>query len=356
MTVGESGAGSPQVATQPAAEPMFSIMCSAYQCEDYLAATIESVLAQEHPGWELIVVDNGMSDTVAAIVERYTGDPRVRLVRQENRRLTGGIAAAAEVSRGRFLVPLDSDDQLTPQFCSRMAAVLEAHPGIDALSCDAFLFIDDDDLDWARSFLRRTVGLDHRLTLADLIGESDVVPYFAAFRRDAWFACGGYAPGDDLVEDIALFLRLVAAGHDVRVLPERLTRYRMRLDSSSRDPSSIEAFERSRERVYTDAARSSGDPHTLRVLDERLRWLRYEQAMRRARWTFMQNDLAAAKVAARDAFRQRRTPRSAAVLAGLSVAPSVLRQIHPAKRMLHERAGRIAAHVAAWRSRVSVRR
>ncbi len=49
-----------------AATPTFTIMCSAYRCEAYLADTIESVIAQTYADSELIVVDNGMSDAVAA--------------------------------------------------------------------------------------------------------------------------------------------------------------------------------------------------------------------------------------------------------------------------------------------------
>ena len=330
--------------------PSFSILCSAYRCEDYLPATIDSVLAQSVSDWELIVVDNGMSDSVAEIVNRYTTDPRVRLIRQENERLIGGIRTAADAARGRYLVPLDSDDQLTPEFCRRMAAVLDERTEIDVLSCNAALFQDGQEQDLARSFLRRVTGLEHPLTLADLIGQHDVVPYFAAFRREAWFAAGGYAAGTDLVEDIALFLRLVGSGYDVRVLPERLTRYRMRDDSASRDPSSVEAFELGRERVYTEAAVASGDPVTLRALDRRLRGLRYERSLRRARWAFVNGDVAAAQAAAREAVRQRRTARSLAVLVGLGVAPSVLRSIHPAKQHLTRLASRVASRIA---SRVS---
>ncbi|MGI5125216.1 glycosyltransferase family 2 protein [Pseudonocardia sp. CA-107938] len=328
-----------------AARPSFSILCSAYRCEDYLPATIDSVLAQSVPDWELIVVDNGPSDTVAEIVERYTADPRVRLIRQENARLIGGIRTAAAAARGRYLVPLDSDDQLAPHFCRRMGEVLDARPEIDVLSCNAALFEDGQVQDLARSFLRRVTGLEHRLTLADLIGQHDVVPYFAAFRREAWFAAGGYAAGTDLVEDIALFLRLVGSGHDVRVLPERLTRYRMRDDSASRDPSTVEAFELSRERVYTEAAVESGDAATLRALDRRLRRLRYERELRRARWAFVNGDTRGAREAARAAFRQRRTARSVAVVAGLGLAPAVLRWIHPAKQHLTRFASRFASTV-----------
>ena len=45
--------------------PLFSILCSVYRTERYLPATIDSVLAQTEPSWELIVVDNGMSDEAA---------------------------------------------------------------------------------------------------------------------------------------------------------------------------------------------------------------------------------------------------------------------------------------------------
>jgi glycosyltransferase involved in cell wall biosynthesis len=334
--------------------PAFSILCSAYRCEAYLAETIESVLAQTLPDWELIVVDNGPSDEIADIVRRYTGDPRVRLLRQENSRLIGGITTAAAASRGRYLVPLDSDDVLAPNFCARMAEVLDERPEIDVLSCDARVFRDGDDHDLPGSFLRRRFGLEHRITLADMIGERYTVPYFAAFRRVAWAAGGGYTPGTDLVEDIALYLRLIASGHDIRVLPECLTRYRLRGDSASRDPSGVEAFEAASERVYTAAAVESGDGATLALLDRSLRGVRYDQGLRRARWAFVNGDVAGARAAARAAFAARRTPRSTAVVVGVTVAPGVLRAIRPVKQRLGRAGSRVLARAAAVRERLLV--
>ena len=102
--------------------PLFSILCSVHGTERYLAATIESVLAQTVTDWELIVVDNGMSDAVVAVVEPFLADPRIRLVRQENQGLGGGIDAAAAVATGRYYAVLDSDDLLMPEFCARPAA------------------------------------------------------------------------------------------------------------------------------------------------------------------------------------------------------------------------------------------
>jgi GT2 family glycosyltransferase len=339
------------VRTDEPAEPAFSILCSAYRCEEYIAETIESVLAQTLPDWELIVVDNGPSDEIAEIVRRYTADPRVQLVRQENSGLIGGIGAAAAASRGRYLVTLDSDDLLAPGFCERMAEVLDARPEIDVLSCDATVFREGEGHGLDGSFLRKRLGLEHRITLADMIGEHDVIPYFAAFRREAWTAGGGYAPGTELVEDIALYLRLIAAGYDVRVLPERLTRYRLRGDSTSRHPSTVEAFETACERVYSAAAAESGDEVTHALLDRRLCGFRYQQGLRRARWAFVNGNVPGARAAARAAFAARRTPRSTAVLVGISVAPGALRVIRPIKQLLTRQVLRAVARVGALRDR-----
>ena len=165
-----SGGQGEQAPSCTAVRPAFSIMCSAYRCEAYLADTIESVRAQRFSDWELIVVDNGMSDDIAAIVARFADDPRVKLIRQENRRLAGGIAAAAAAATAA------TSSRSTATTCSRRISASgwppSSTPTRTSTCCpaDSFLFGDDHDLDFARSFLRRTTGLAHRLTLADLIG------------------------------------------------------------------------------------------------------------------------------------------------------------------------------------------
>ena len=120
-------------------QPLFSFLCTAYKTEQYLPATIDSVLAQTRADWELVVVDNGMSDEIAAIVLGYD-DPRIRLVRQENRGPPAASTRRPRSATGRYLSVLDSDDQLMPEYCARTAAVFERHPGADVVGIDAFVF------------------------------------------------------------------------------------------------------------------------------------------------------------------------------------------------------------------------
>lgn len=92
-------------------QPLVSVIVAAYNAEAHLEQTCRSALSQTHRHLELIVVDDGSTDSTVAIVERLAAaDSRVRLIGQPN----GGVAAARNagiaVARGAFIAPLDADD------------------------------------------------------------------------------------------------------------------------------------------------------------------------------------------------------------------------------------------------------
>ncbi|MGH3929710.1 MAG: glycosyltransferase, partial [Pseudonocardiaceae bacterium] len=309
-----------------------------------------SVLAQTRGDWELVVVDNGRSDEIARIVQSYASDPRIRLVRQENRGVAGGVQAAARAARGRYLSVLNSDDQITPGYCARIGSVLDAHPEIDAVTCDAYLFADPGGNELPRTFLesiraRRLAVPQRRITLAEYVRRQHLY-HGGMFRRSAWEGVGGYGSEipetDDLSPDLSLWLRLLTAGCDVRLIPDVLARERIQPTSTSRDPRSIEIVESCAERALLVAARATSRAEDVDAITAALGRLRYQQALRRARHAFLNGDLATARRHAAVGFRQRRTFRSGAILAGLTVAPSALRRLHPVKQRVSAQATRLA--------------
>ena len=329
-------------------QPLFSFLCTAYKTEQYLPATIDSVLAQTRADWELVVVDNGMSDEIAAIVLGY-GDPRIRLVRQENRGAAGGVDAAAEAATGRYFSVLNSDDQLMPEYCARTAAVFERHPGADVVGIDAFVFDERDGQDQIRGY-RQSVGIttpadpEHAVMLVEVI-RGEGIYYTAAIRAEAWWKGGGYTCGTPRVGDLALCIRLLVAGCEIRVLDDRLARYRLRPDSFSRDPAEVEAFENDLEQCFVRVAAESVDPRMPQALDVTLRRIRFNQAMRKARAALLKGDTSVAKEQARKAFAQKPSARPAAVLAGLTVAPWALRLVHPAKQTVSRSGAGVARSI-----------
>lgn len=317
---------------QPADPPTFSILCSAYQTERYLDATIGSVLDQTSGDWELVVVDNGMDDRIADIVRAHQHDLRVRLIRQENRRLAGGANAAAAAARGRYLVLLNSDDELLPHYCARMAEIVASRPEIDVVAPDSLLYQEAGGFDSARTH-QRSLEIDWHPDVDTPWGLRDMFRgayphYGATVRREAWDAVGGFRMDVHKVEDIDLWLRLAHAGFTVRVVPDVLTRFRIRHDSDSKAVGADEVFEDAREAVLTAAARDWGTDDDQRILEATLRRHRYHRALRRARAAFVAGDVAAARREAAAAHAARRSARTAVVVAGLAVAPRLLGRVH----------------------------
>jgi cellulose synthase/poly-beta-1,6-N-acetylglucosamine synthase-like glycosyltransferase len=323
--------------------PKFSFLTTAYRAEQTLARTIEAVRAQTHGDWELIVVDNGYSDSIALIVHRYLSDSRIRLVRQENKGPTGGVMAAAAVARGRYYTVLNSDDAITPQFCARLGDVLAQDPGIAAVTCDAHFFVDPGERLVRKSYLQ-VAGMRRRPDGSRMLRVADVIdgpcPYYsAAIRRDVWDAMGGMVCDTPIVDDLDFWLRVLLAGYDVRMIPDPLGLFRIEEGSESRptEVSRIEVFEDQRERALTRAAEASGDPADRAALDRVLRRLRYDQAIRRARVAFEAGDVPTARQHAAQALSLRRTLRSGAIQLAITASPGLLARIHPIKQRVQAR-------------------
>lgn len=106
---------------------MFSIIIPLYNKEGSIAQALDSVMAQECQDFEVIVVDDGSTDGGAAVVENY-GDPRIRLVRQENAGVSAARNRGIEEARGEYVAFLDADDVWMPGFLSEIVALQKEFP------------------------------------------------------------------------------------------------------------------------------------------------------------------------------------------------------------------------------------
>ncbi len=119
--------------TQDSASVSVSVLLPAYNARTIVGRAIDSVLAQTHPGWELIVVDDASSDGTADAVEaRYAGEPRARVIRATS---NGGPARARNMAlreaRGTWVALIDADDAWKPERLEHMLAI--AAKGADAV-------------------------------------------------------------------------------------------------------------------------------------------------------------------------------------------------------------------------------
>ena len=97
------------------AKVVFSIVIAAYNQADFLQETLNSIVAQSYAQWEVIIVDDGSTDTTWEVAQRFLmehSDKRVRIMRKENGGLSDSRNFGMRYARGNWLCMLDSDDLL----------------------------------------------------------------------------------------------------------------------------------------------------------------------------------------------------------------------------------------------------
>jgi glycosyltransferase involved in cell wall biosynthesis len=105
--------------------PLVSILIPAYNAEDWLADTLESVVAQTWPRKEIIVVDDGSSDQTPAIARRFSSKD-VSIVTQQNQGVSAARNKAFSVCQGDYIQWLDADDLLSPDKIAKQMEAAEA--------------------------------------------------------------------------------------------------------------------------------------------------------------------------------------------------------------------------------------
>jgi hypothetical protein len=178
-----------------------------------------SVLAQVLPSWELIAIDDGSTDETEALLRSF-GDPRIRVLTQDNQGVSRSRNRGIATARGSLVAFLDADDEWHADFLARMTAALERQA--DAVL--AYCGWQNVGLEGQRSmpFVPAESEGDSRMRW--LIGGCRWPIHAAMARTAAVRGAGGFPVDQTHAEDFALWLRVAMSGSIVRV-PEVLAVY-----------------------------------------------------------------------------------------------------------------------------------
>ncbi len=108
--------------------PQVTVFIPVYNREQYIGEAIESILAQTFSDFEILLVDDGSTDSSVDKIRSFS-DPRIRLVRnEENLGIPKTRNKGIEHARGQYMAMLDSDDRSYPERLEKQVAFLESHP------------------------------------------------------------------------------------------------------------------------------------------------------------------------------------------------------------------------------------
>jgi glycosyltransferase involved in cell wall biosynthesis len=131
--------------TRPSvAQPLVSIVMPVFNGARYLRESLDSILAQTHSSWQLVIVDDGSTDETPRIVGDYVRrDSRVETVRHErNRGVFAGLNTGFARARGDYLTWTSDDNRYAPGAFAEMGLVLGVRPDIDLVYSD-YTIIDE---------------------------------------------------------------------------------------------------------------------------------------------------------------------------------------------------------------------
>lgn len=209
--------------------PTVSVIIPTRDRSKLLRQAIESVLTQTYSDYEIIVVDDGSSENIAAVAGSY--DNRVRYERLPS----GGVSKARNhgirCAKGRYVAFLDSDDLFAPDKLQRQVAWLERHPEI-GMTYSGYRSVNEALEPIAEH--QAVVYSDSKSMLTTCTIATPTV----MVRHEVFEQVGYFDESMHLAEDIDLWTRIFRL-YPIAPIPELLTLVRIHSHSTPRDPEAV---------------------------------------------------------------------------------------------------------------------
>jgi len=211
---------------KPLRDPSVSVVLPYLNAEDTLGAAIDSIQAQTFEYWELILFDDGSSDTSVRIAEdRAARDPRIRLLSSSHVGIVAALQKACGEIRGNLIARMDADDIAYPQRLARQLEVMAKYP-VTAL-CGTCVRMIGPGIGYGRRRYERWINelVTHDAIVRELFVECPIPHPTFMITRKAFETVGGYQD-HGWAEDYDLCLRVFTAGLRFAKAPEILLDWR----------------------------------------------------------------------------------------------------------------------------------
>jgi Glycosyl transferase family 2 len=207
---------------RPLASPAVSVVMSVYNGERFLREAVESVLDQSLDDLELVVVDDGSTDSTPQILDECgSSDSRVVVYRQVNQGRAVALNRGVGLARAPLIARLDADDVALSNRLENQRQFLAEHESV-AVVGGAVTFVDEGGRPFA--------DVPYPLTDPEIRKAAERRTPFShpsvMLRKNVFGSIGGYRPIFVEAEDVDLWLR-IAERYELANLPERVIQYRM---------------------------------------------------------------------------------------------------------------------------------
>jgi glycosyltransferase involved in cell wall biosynthesis len=241
---------------------------------EYLEQAVDSILNQSFPDFEFVIINDGSTQPVIPVIERYP-DSRIVLINQENRGLTSSLNRGLSLARGDYIARMDSDDISLPTRLEVQLSAMESDPNLDLVGSFYEVIDGSGKVCGVKTLIQDTVYRLWRLQLHNVYGHGTVM-----LRKRKVLAAGGYDDRLTFAQDYDLWSRLCVLDN-TRIIPRVLYQYRV-VDQGTQ--SSVAHYDTQ----LANAARTSD--RNLKRCNPGLSWKDCEE-VRAVFWKFQQSTM-----------------------------------------------------------------
>lgn len=204
--VGSMREGNPASPTTPS--PRVSVVMTTFNAERYLAAAVDSILAQTMKDFEFIIVDDGSTDQTRPMLDSYSQlDPRVRPIFVERSGRIGSLNQAVQAARAPLIANLDADDVSLPIRLEKLVEAMDADPKLGLVGAAYVERIDEN----GKPIMKRLARPTDDKMLRRLLMRT--VPFFhssSMYRKQAWADAGGFDEKLVCLEDYDMWIKIAS--------------------------------------------------------------------------------------------------------------------------------------------------
>lgn len=202
------------------ADPEVTVLMSVYNGREYLAAAIESILAQTFADFEFLIINDGSTEPVEDIIKRYD-DKRIVLLSQPNAGLTRTLNRGIGVAGGRFIARMDADDISSPLRLERQIERLRSNRSLDIVGSFFEVIGAQEQVVERKYLITEDLYRLWRLLFHNNYGHGTMM-----FRKAAVVDVGLYNSDLMYAQDYDLWSRMTTKSNTA-IIPEFLYKYRL---------------------------------------------------------------------------------------------------------------------------------
>jgi glycosyltransferase involved in cell wall biosynthesis len=197
-----------------------TILMPAYNAKKYIAEAIRSVLVQTFKDFELLIVNNGSTDTTVNEILQFD-DSRIRLIEECQTGIGFALNKGLQEAKGKYIARFDADDICDPLRLERQFNFMENNPSYVLCGSDAEYIAESGE----HLFYFRCIGHSHEEIMKQLYVYCPFIHSSVMYRKDAVLKAGSYSIDAHNFEDYLLWVQLLKYGmyHNI---PERLIKVR----------------------------------------------------------------------------------------------------------------------------------